>query len=110
MLTTTAMIMNDVKIVVYEATKRKHKNNMFSDNTVIRYVYSMTGEKLRVTRTMGFAHAEPIPTPTPINGGQLEPIEATQISEALILDDTEYLDADFTGKTWILRKDKLITK
>ena len=63
------MIMNDVKIVVYEATKRKHKNNMFSDNTVLRYVYSMTGEKLRMTRTMGFAHAEPLPVLLPSTTG-----------------------------------------
>ena len=100
LLTTTAMIMNDVKIVVYEATKRKHKNNMFSDDTVIRYIYSMTGEKLRVTRSMDITHTAPIiddPIPfDPSTAGTLEPIEATQISEALILDDTEYLDADFT--------------
>ena len=72
----------------------------FSDNTVIRYIYSMTGEKLRVTRTMDITHTAPIiddPIPfDPSTAGTLEPIEATQISEALILDDTEYLDADFT--------------
>ena len=75
----------------------------FSDNTVIRYVYSMTGEKLRVTRSMDITHTAPIiddPIPfDPLTAGtQADGYVggSTSITDALILDDTEYLDADFT--------------
>ena len=75
----------------------------FADNTVIRYIYSMTGEKLRVTRTMDITHTAPIiddPIPfDPSTAGTLADGfvgESTSITDALVLDDTEYLDADFT--------------
>ena len=75
----------------------------FADNTVIRYVYSMTGEKLRVTRSMDITHTAPIiddPIPfDPLTAGTLADGfvgESTSITDALVLDDTEYLDADFT--------------
>ena len=75
----------------------------FADNTVIRYIYSMTGEKLRVTRSMDITHTapiidDPIPFDPSTAGTQADGYVggSASITDALTLDDTEYLDADFT--------------